>query len=331
MKTPYSVKGSRTFLSGILSLLFLAIASPGAIAQVENSELEPIYQLIEQHLYLQAEQELGIHLEQNRQDAEAWQLLGTARQGRWDFKKAAEAYQRALGLGRENAPLLRGWIYSEGRSLSKVSLFFGARRLKKAAERALKLDPYSVETRAALAVYYYFLPRFFGGSKKKASRLAEELVELSPASGYYLMGVRAKEEGKPDSVTLDYWSKALEYNPEHTSTLRDLGLYWIENGAVDEGINYYRRAVEAGPDDPTIYLSYARGLRRADMHDSSAVQFKKALQIDPFLAPARLNLAEYYERVENSEAAIEHYWTLAINNPAYMTREIEKRLGELIR
>ncbi len=331
MKTPYSAKGSRSFLPGVLLLLFLAAASPGAIAQVENSALEPIHQLIEQRLYLRAEQKLGIHLEQNRQDAEAWQLLGTARQGRWDFKGAAEAYKRALDLGRENAALLRGWTYSEGRSLSKVSLFFSARRLKKAALRTLELDPYNVETRGALAAYYYVLPRLFGGDKKKASRLVEELVELSPADGYYLLGVRAQEEGKPDSVTLDHWSKALEHNPEHTATLRDLGLYWIENGAVDDGINYYRRAVEADSDNPLIFLSYGRALRRVQMHDSSAVQFEKALQIDPFFAPARLNLAEYYERVKNSEAAIEHYRTLAINNPTYMTREIKKRLSELIR
>ena len=331
MKTPYSAKGSRTFLSGVLSLFVLSTASPGAIAQIENSELGPIYQLLEQHLYLQAEQELGIHLEQNRRDAEAWQLLGTARQGRWDFKKAAEAYQRALGLGRENAPLLRRWIESEGRSLSNVARVFNARRLKNAAQRALELDPYHVETRGVIAAYYYYLPRLLGGSKKKASRLVEELVELSPADGYYLLGARARDEDKPDSVTLDYWSNALEHNPEHIATLRDLGLYRIDNGDVEEGINYYKRAVEADTENPGIYLSYGRGLRRADMHDSSAVQLKKALQIDAFYAPARLNLAEYYERVENSEAAIKHYWTLVKNNPSYMTREIEKRLGNLIR
>jgi tetratricopeptide (TPR) repeat protein len=179
MKTPNSAKGSRAVPAAVVSLIILIISSPETIAQVENSALEPIYKQIEEHLYLQAEQELDIYLQQNSQDAEAWQLLGTARQGRWDFKEAAEAYQRALDLGRENAPLLRGWIESEGRSLSKVSLIFSARRLKNAALRALELDPYHVETRGLLAAYYYVLPHLFGGGKTRENQLVEELVQLS--------------------------------------------------------------------------------------------------------------------------------------------------------
>jgi tetratricopeptide (TPR) repeat protein len=115
------------------------------------------------------------------------------------------------------------------------------------------------------------------------------------------------------------------------ATLRNLGLYWIEHGAVDDAINYYRRAVDADPHDPWVYLSYGRALRRADMHDSSAVQFEMALQIDPFFAPARLNLAEYHKLVGNTEEAINHYQAMTRNNPTYMTRDIERRLRELIR
>ena len=330
MKTQYELKGSRVILLGIASLsLVFAVAT--ADAQVENSDLESIYELIKHRRYHYAEVEIGLYLDEHPQDAEAWQLLGTARQGRWDFKGAADAYQKALDLGRENAPLLRGWIETEGRSLSKISLFFNARRLKNNALRALELDPYHVETRGVLAAYYHVLPKIFGGNKRKASELVEELIELSPADGYYLLGVRAQEEDKSDSVILDHWAKALEYDDEHVATLRSLGLYSIENDSVDEAIDFYRRAIEADPNDPWIHLSYGRALRRADMYDRSAEQFEIALLADPFFAPARLNLAEFHERMENYEAAVTHYRILIRNNPTYMTGEIEKRIRELLK
>ena len=316
---------------GILSALLLLSNPAAACAQVENSELAEIRRQIEGRRYHEAELRLEEIVERNTADAEAWELLGAARQGRWDFSGAAVAYRKALDLGRENAPLLRGWIESEGRSLSRISLLFKARRLKESAVRALELDPYNVETRGILAAYYYVLPRFLGGDKQKANRLVEELVELSPADGYYLLGARAQDEKKPDPTILEYWETALRYDPQHTATLRSLGLYWIGHDSTVLAVDYYRRAVSSKPDDPWVYLSFGRAYRRVDMDEKSAEQFKTALEIDPFFADARFNLAEYYEKVGDKEAAIRHYQTLALNNPTYRSAEIRKRLRRLIR
>jgi len=323
----------RTPLSILSAVLLLLPAAVSTSAQVEDSELTAIRRQIERYEYRLAESSLEDYVEQHPGHAEAWELLGAVRQARWDFAAASAAYRKALDLGRENAPLLRGWIEAEGRSRSNISLVFRARRLKKSAERALELDPYHVETRAILAAYYYLLPGFLGGDKQRANRLVEELVELSPADGYYLMGERAKEEKRPDAMILDHWATALQYNPQHSAALRALGSYWMDHDSPALALDYYRRAAAADPDDATVYLSLGRAYRdeKVGMEEESAEQFRKALEIDPFLAPARLNLAEHYEKVGEKQAAIREYQQLALYNPTYREREIRRRLRQLIR
>lgn len=319
---------------GILSVILLLLAgTASASAQTEDSELTAIRRQIERYEYRLAESSLEDYVERHPGHAEAWELLGAIRQARWDFAAAAAAYRKALDLGRENAPLLRGWIEAEGRSRSNISLVFRARRLKRSAERALELDPYHVETRAILAAYYYLLPGFLGGDKQRANRLVEELVELSPADGYYLMGERAKEEKKPDATILDHWVTTLQYNPQHSAALRALGKYWMDQDSTALALDYYRRAAAADPDDPTVYLSLGRVYRdkRVGMEEESAEQFRKALEIDPFLAPARMNLAEHYETVGEKQEAIREYQRLALNNPTYRARDVRRRLRRLIR
>ncbi len=258
------------------------------------------------------EVELEQYLREEPGNAEAWELLGLARHGRWDFEGAATAYRKALDLGRENAELLRGWVETKGRSSGNVSLFFNAGSLRKDLERALELEPGHVETRAFLAAFYYMVPRILGGDKKKADRLIAELVEMSPPDGYHLLGARAREEKEPMTVAVGHWEKALELDPRHILTLTDLGRYRLNQEEYEQALSLFEQAVAAAPDDPLILTSYGRALRRSGRRDDGADQYRRALEIDPFWATARMALAEYHERVDDSEAAVREYTNLAI-------------------
>jgi tetratricopeptide (TPR) repeat protein len=285
---------------------------------------------VEAHELREAQYGLENYVRAHPEDAYAWELLGRAQMGRWLFDDATDSYQKAMDLGRENARLLREWIESKGRSTSRLSLVFKAKSLKDAALRALELDPYDVETRAALAAYYYVVPGFLGGDKDRADRLVRELVELSPADGYYLMGRRAQEEDAPSDTILADWHRALEIDPEHTLTLLDLGAFWTDRDSIALGLSYYRRAAASAPEDAQIRTSYARAFRNARMYEETERQFLRALEIDPYWAPARLNLAEHYERHGTKEQAIREYSMLARNNPTYRERDVRKRLRKLM-
>jgi tetratricopeptide (TPR) repeat protein len=279
--------------------------------------------------FQEAEQLIRSWLKDHPDDAEAWQLLGQARQGRWDFEGAADAYREALDLGRENAELLRGWVETKGRSSGNVSLFFTAGSLRRDLERALELDPTHVESRAFLAAFYYMVPRILGGDKEKADRLIEELIEMSPADGYYILGARAREEKEPMSVAVDYWERALEIDPGHVLTLTELGRYWLRQEEYERALTLFERAVASAPDDPLVLTSYGRALRRSGRLDESADQYRRALEVDPFWADARLALAEYFERIEEPDSALHEYLVLTRNNPTFRSREIQKRIMQL--
>ena len=332
-------RGARTYRltdqdRGLLLALGVSVAlglPPRIYAQDDRAaQLEALEARIEARELREAQYGLEQYLEQTPRDALAWELLGRAQMGRWLFEDATRSYQRALDLGRENASLLREWIESKGRSASRLSLVFKAKALKDAALRALQLDPYDVETRAALAAYYYVVPGFLGGDKDRADRLVRELVELSPADGYYLMGRRAQEEEASEETILAHWERALEINSEHTLTLVDLGAFWTDRDSISLGLSYYRRAAASAPDDAQIRTSYARAFRNALMYEESEEQFIQALEIDPYWAPARLNLAEHYEKRGTKEEAIREYSMLARNNPTYRERDVRNRLRKLM-
>ncbi|MFC1628287.1 tetratricopeptide repeat protein [Gemmatimonadota bacterium] len=280
--------------------------------------------------YHDAETEIEDYLRNQPEDAEAWELLGSARYGRWDFGGAAAAYRKALDLGRENAELLRGWVETKGRSSGNVSLVFSAGNLRRDLERALELDPQHVETRAFLAAFYYMVPKLLGGDKRKSAQLVSELIELNPPDGYYLLGVRAKEENEPALVVLNHWEKAAEFDPMHTLTLVAMGRYWLDQENFERALPLYKQAVESAPGDPRVLTSYGRALRSGGMREESAAQYRRALEIDPFWAEARFGLAEYFERIDDREAAKREYLRLSSNNPAYRSKEIRRRLQKFV-
>ncbi len=321
---------ARTVLALFCALLVMTPARTSGSAPPPQ---ESVYDYLREHLarraFLEAEQLIEGFLREQPDEAEAWELLGQARQGRWDFKGAAAAYRRALDLGRENAVLLRGWVETKGRSSGNVSLFFTAGNLRRDLERALELDPYHVEARAFLAAFYYMVPGFLGGDKQRADRLIQDLTEISPPDGYYILGVRAREEKEPMTVAVDHWERALELDPDHVLTLTELGRYWLRQEEYERALPHFERAVESASGDPLVLTSYGRALRRSGRRDEGAEQYRRALEIDLYWADARFALAEYHERIEEPELARSEYLKLTRFNPTYRSREIRKRLERL--
>lgn len=50
-------------------------------------------------------------------------------------------------------------------------------KVKKMFEKAIKIDPYSIDANVSLAGWYFFAPRIFGGSNSKAEKLYKKAVE----------------------------------------------------------------------------------------------------------------------------------------------------------
>jgi len=324
-----SLRMLRPLLPLLTAPVLLAAATAGA--QELSTDLGTLRQQVEERSLRIAQAGLERYLDTHPRDGEAWELLGRAREGRWIFEPAAEAYEQALRYQGESSGLLMRYVITRGRSLNILSAIFQAARLRDMAARALELDPMDTEARAALAAYYAVLPGIVGGDRARAERLVEELVELSPADGYTLQGFQAAEQDLPDSVKVNRWNAAIREDPEHTEALLALGLHWIGQDSTRLALSYYDRAARSDPDDPQVWLSYGRALRRADRIDQAAEYFRRALELDPFFAPARFALAEYFQEKGEVRQAIRQYSRLAVNNPTYEARTVRRRLRDLQR
>ncbi len=320
--------GGRVLMTLLMFLLGMGVSGE-ALAQGEG--LQQLRRQVSDHRYREAQAGLENWLETHPRDGEAWRLLGQVREGRWDYKSAADAYERALDLLGENPDLLMSWVMTKGQTLNILSAIFSAAKLKDAVERVVELEPTNMEARGLLAAYYAVLPGIVGGSQEKSDRIVQELVQLDPAAGLTLQGYQAEQAGLPDSVKVNRWEAAIRHDPGFAGALYALGQHLVRQERFEEGLELYRRAMRAEPGDMRLRLSYGRALRRAGRADEAADEFRAILADDPYYADARFYLAEYYERIEDRQAAIREYQTLALHNPHYEEKEIRRRLRRLMR
>jgi cytochrome c-type biogenesis protein CcmH/NrfG len=316
---------------GLSMLVLLATLATETTLQAQGEGLDRLRRQVSDHRYREAQAGLENWLETHPRDGEAWRLLGQVREGRWDYKNAADAYERAMDLLGENPDLLMRWVMTKGQTLNILSAIFSAAKLKDAVERVVELEPTNMEARGLLAAYYAVLPGIVGGSQEKSDRIVQELVQLDPAAGLTLQGYQAEQAGLPDSVKVNRWEAAIRHDPGFAGALYALGQHLVRQERFEEGLELYRRAMRAEPGDMRLRLSYGRALRRAGRADEAADEFRAILADDPYYADARFYLAEYYERIEDRQAAIREYQTLALHNPHYEEKEIRRRLRRLIR
>ena len=170
-----------------LSFILLFIAFP-AFAE---SNFEKAEKLFQQEKWEQAKVIFEDCLKQNPKDYKSIEYLGdiAGHQKRWD---QALGYYKTL---REQFPKTANYWYKYGgalglkaKSVSKFKAYGMIDEVENAFLMASKLDVKHVESRWALVIFYIELPGIVGGSEKKATRYANELMTISKVDGYLAKG-----------------------------------------------------------------------------------------------------------------------------------------------
>src|SRR5450755_3320901 len=107
--------------------------------------------------------------------------------GEWDHGIAA--CEKAVALDPENGQyhLWLGRIYGEKADKSGFMTAAGlARKVRDEFEKAVYLNPKSVEARSDLAEFYLEAPGIVGGGRDKAQAQADSLLSLDPARGHWV-------------------------------------------------------------------------------------------------------------------------------------------------
>lgn len=177
-----------------------------------------------------------------------------------DYKKAAEAFERALGAEPANSDYALWLGRALGRRAETASPFTAPRYASKARtyfEKAVALDPNNEEALNDLFDYYLEAPGFLGGGYDKAERIAGEIAARNPAEGHFAQAQLADRRKQFDTAE-EQLRRAAELAPHQVGRLLDLARYLARRSRFAESEAAFDRAEKVAPHSPQVSFARAR-------------------------------------------------------------------------
>ena len=247
-------------------------------------------------------------------DAEANGALGRALHANEQYQAAETLYQRAAALD----PGALRWPYYLGVVRSSQGKYAEA---ADALETASAIDPAFAPAKRRLAE-----TRLYLNEPEAAASLFEGLLRDSPNDPGALFGLgRALAAQGDPAGAIGAFEKAVDAAPEYAAAHYELALAYRDQGE-DELSSRHLSLYEGnkqGPappaDDPLMAAvdgmkrgagdRVARGIALAQEGDieGAIAEHLAALETDPLLAQAHVNLVQLYGRSGNVDKALEHY------------------------
>jgi cytochrome c-type biogenesis protein CcmH/NrfG len=191
---------------------------------------------------------------------EAYFLTGRDYSMLGDYKKAAEAFERAFALEPSSAQCALWLGRSYGRRAETSSPFSAPKYASKARayfEKAVALDPGNQEALSDLFDYYLEAPGFLGGGYDKAEGIAQQIGERNPADGRLAKAELADRRKQFDSVE-DQLRRAIQTAPRQVGRVLDLAGNLARQGRIAESEAAFDTAERLAPDSPQVCLARAR-------------------------------------------------------------------------
>ncbi len=229
----------------------------------------------------------------NPGDARSAYLLSEVKSTFGDLDAALDLAEKAVAADGKNADYHFQLATVCGQKAEKASLFSKpgwAHRFKEEAEKAAALDPRSLDPRFALMEFYLQAPRLMGGSRQKASTMAEEIGRIDPACGY-LAQARLAQQDKDALLEEAAFLKALAAAPHDYEVLVSVAGFYNRDTQRKYGKaeKYSREAAKVDPSRAGAYRSLAFALAAEE----------RWAELDAALAEAEKNvpddLSPYYQ------------------------------------
>jgi tetratricopeptide (TPR) repeat protein len=173
------------------------------------------------------------------------------------------------------------------------------------ARLALQIDAASVDA-AAMVGFAYYHKKLYDTAELVLDDLFKRDAAKQNPNVYYVYGLIYDHSNRPEQAVLSY-KKALEYNPNHTSALTNLGVHQLQNTQYTEAVATFERLVKQfGKTDAVTLTSlgssyrghaadYPAGTPDRDRNVRSAeAAYKRALHSNTSYGPAYYNLGLLY-------------------------------------
>jgi tetratricopeptide (TPR) repeat protein len=267
--------------------------------------------LFNAHRYADARRELAATVREHPNDARAYHYLGRLAMHETRFRDATTHLERAAALEPSVADhyVWLGRAYGQLAVRSGLTKKFGlAKRARAALERAVALDPSSVDARSSLIQFYLLAPGLVGGSTSKARAHANEIAKSNPFRGALARAWIAEDRKEYDQSAREY-RDAISHAPDSLISYWGLAQLWQRGGRFDSSFALMDDVIRRRPDAMPAYYYYGRGASLSGQRLPEAV---RALQRylayephegDPPPSSAHYRLGLVYERMGDRENA----------------------------
>lgn len=288
-----------------------------------KSTLPPPYDhlelLIRKHKLDEAQGELKPLLEKQPPEPLALYFAGALKLNGRDVDGAIALFDQGLALDDKNALL----HVAHGGAVAMQAMRSGMLKamgkigdVKSEFERAVELDPRSVEARTALFQLLLMAPGILGGSTDKARLQAIEVSRLDPHAGALLhaeLFENQDEHEKADGYVQKAFDNAHD-DEERAEARAQGGMMKLQRKDFEGAIAALTQAIALQPLDADGPDLLARAQLEKGLVDEAIASEKRALALDPKHAPAFYFLGEAYAKKglkSEAKAAYQQYLTLA--------------------
>lgn len=236
--------------SCVLTLLIAAFVSA---ATPEWTRAHSLYQQTEY------KQSLALLESQPRKDTATLQLMGQDLFMLGEYKRATDAFEKAVALDPNNPKLVHWLGRTYGRRAETANPFSApgfAAKTREMLEKAVELDPTDKDALGDLLDYYLEAPGFLGGGVHKAEELAQLILKQDQAEGHYAQGIVADRKKQYDAAEQQF-RRAAELAPRQVGRVLVLARYLANHGRVKESDALFEQAARMAPNSPRVMFDRA--------------------------------------------------------------------------
>jgi len=210
-------------------------------------------------------------------DAESANLLCRAYLAVDDLTRAEALCKKAISLQPDNSEYHRWLGHVYGEKADRANFFSAAGlagKTRQEFERAVQLDPGSVEAHTDLAEFYYEAPGLVGGGQDKARAQAKILASLSPGYEHWIYGHLAEKNNDAAAAEREYRLMIEKSNGDSEAWL-NLALFYRHQKRYDEMEKTLIQASKAPMSKPDVLVDAAQNLYRTERNTPFAIELLK--------------------------------------------------------
>ncbi len=278
-------------LCALTGFLFLATLVPAAFDPVAFNAAVALYN---GHKPQEAQQAFETLATANPGNADIQFYLGRLALQRDDQEKAVTHLEKAVELAPNDSRFHLRLGDAYGRTAQKAGFFSKtgwAFKCKAEYEKAVELDPKSVDARWSLMEFYRQAPGFAGGGNDKALVQAEEIKKLDPPRGRQAFAMVYLADNKYD-LALAQFDEVLKESPNDYTSLYQVGRLAANSGKyLDRGLASLRRCLAVTPPEgqpPLAAVHWRIGniLEKQGDKPGARAAYEASLKVDPKFSQA---------------------------------------------